>query len=304
MTEKAKQDTPKFVVKKREKKVQPDYFKNVTPFRHPVSDLLEHSNAPEILDTQGEIFGHSENSILDTQKTVTDTPKTEKIRHSEKLPLDTQIIFSEQPNKIDLSANAPKTVNEAPKKDKVLSAKTLKVKNLDTQKKYDYKQYDAKRSTVRINLHLDKGLDQRVREYCVKANPRLELKEFFELAALQFLGTQKESGLSANAPLDDLKLMIYKTKPSIINLYLKISGNSKWKINDDAKASAYNEIDLQIIELGMLQTLGNKTTNAKINSFAYFIPEIDQWIQTNPSGEILSEMVKHYRRRLGISDEK
>lgn len=320
MTEKQKTDEPKFVVKKRDKKAKPDFFANVTPFRHPVSDLLDFPT--DDLDTQIEISGHSENKILDTQNIPFGQPsnkpsdtQTKNSGHSEDKSLDTQKTPFGQPNNIQsdtqtensghsdtnrLDAFAPEKRTDAPKKEMVLSAKPPKEKTLDTQKKYDYRKYEATRSTVRVNLHLDKSLDQRVREYCVKTDPRLELKEFFEMAALHFLDTQKGNGLSANAPLDDRRLIMYKTQPRIINLYLKFSGNVKWKMSDDAKASAYNKIESKFIELGILHTLGNRQGGGKINSFAYFIPEIDNWIESGLADETIETLVNHYKQRLGF----
>lgn len=256
-----------------------------------------------ILDTQNNqlntpqqtIFGHSKTSNLDTL--------IREISHPNKNVLDTQDRITGHPKETILDTYTPKKEIETPKKVTYLDTKTTKIKTLDTQKKYDYKKYEANRSTVRVNLHLHKDLDQRVREYCVKAKPRLELKEFFELAALHFLDTQKENPLSANAPLDDRRSIIFKTSPSIINLYRELSGNLKWKINDDAKASAYNQIDLRFIELGILHTIGNKQGGGKINSFAYFIPEIENWSNSGLDSNTIEGLIRHYRNRLGFKTE-
>lgn len=94
------------------------------------------------------------------------------------------------------------------------------------QKNEEWRKYDKARSTVRVNLHIDKEIDKKVRKYCfIDADPKVELREFYERAAshlLNFLDTQNIGSLSAETPLDDKRLkMMFKTKPRIINLYLR-----------------------------------------------------------------------------------
>ncbi len=325
MTNKAPDEKPKFVVKKREKKAKPNFFENVTPFKHPVSDLLQ-LNEPDnfldtqkenpvhselnFLDTQNNISGHSENKSLDTQTIKPDAPKETLFGHSENKPLDTQnnnsghseeLFLDTQPEKSghpiteNLSANAPENKIEAPKNEKTLSANTPKEKILGTQKKYDYKKYDAKRSTVRVNLHLDRELDQNVREFCVLSNPRLELKEFFELAARHFLDTQKKLGLSANAPVNNLINSLSRTKPSIINIYLAYNSifntETKWKTSDDKVGEIFNNADIRLVEIGIIQTQGElyqqlengkyakKDPSKIINAFSYYRQKIESNIE-------------------------
>lgn len=230
--------------------------------------------------------GHSAGSQLDTQTSKNIAPSNSNTGHSERSLLDTL---------------APSQDFFAPSKPKKLDTKTPSKKTAGHSKNENWRQWEGKRSTVRVNLHIDRELDKKVRSYCLDAEPRMDLKGFYEQAALLLLDTQSSTKLGANAPLDDLKLKIWKTKPRIINLYCRLTGNSKWKMNDDAKASAYNEIDLRIIELGILQTLGNRQGSGKINSFSYFTNEINTWIESNPAEATMDELLKHYRRRLGVA---
>lgn len=100
-----------------------------------------------------------------------------------------------------------------------------------------------------------------------------------------------------NIPHDDRRLRtLYKTKPRIIHLYSAYAENSRWTVNDDAKASALNDVDLRIIELGILQTLGNRKQKGKINSFGYFLPEIENFLEIEMPEEGIEAMLQINRK--------
>lgn len=275
-------------MKDKKKQLLADSLNNAINLQQkPKEDLSKKVNALLEDYRDPENVGHSKTSDLDTQKPPTWTPKNKNT--------DTQ-----KPE--NLSAIAPNIEAHAPKNLQTLDAYAPKNKTLDTQKKYDYRKYDAKRTTVRVNLHIDKRLDQEIREYCVKANPRLELKTFFELAARRLLDTQKDETLSANAPYDDRRLMIsWKTKTPIINLYLRynaiLNQKPKWTVNDDEKANHLNNVDLRIIELGIIQTQFQKGFKGKINSFSYYLNEINNFLELEMTGEVLETMIKINRQR-------
>src|SRR5215204_3054484 len=144
--------------------------------------------------------------------------------------LDTQTIdvqtlkFTDlgQPESKTLSAEAPELKVNAPRKIKAKGAPAPKSEKVLHPKNEDWRKYDKARSTVRVNLHVDKEIDKKVRKYCfIDAEPKVELREFYERAAvhlLNFLDTQNLGSLSAETPLDDRRLkMMFKTKPFIIN---------------------------------------------------------------------------------------
>jgi hypothetical protein len=254
--------------------------------------------------------GHSNLESLDTQTTQTNTLKDLDTGHSNVITLDTQkakhnALKDEKighSNTKNLDTLAPKNTVWTPKENSILGAKTPKIKSLDTQKKYDYRKYEKQRSTIRVNLHLDKELDKKVRQYCLDAEPRLELKEFFEIAAINFLDTQNNKSLGAKTPYDDRRLMIsYKTKVHIINLYLRynsiLNAKSKWTVRDDEKSFQLNEVDSKVIELGIIQTQFQKNFKGKINSFSYYMNEIDNFNELGMSGEVLDTMLKINRQR-------
>jgi hypothetical protein len=254
--------------------------------------------------------GHSTLETLDTQKIKTDALKIVNTEHSNVISLDTQKIKTDAPgilntghsNTKSLDTLAPKNTVWTPKIKPVLSAKTPKIKSLDTQKKYDYRKYEKQRSTIRVNLHLDKELDKKVRQYCLDAEPRLELKEFFEIAAVSFLDTQNYKSLGVYAPHDDRRMMIsWKTRVHIINLYLQynliLNPKTKWTVRDDDKSFRLNEVDSKVIELGIIQTQFQKNFKGKINSFGYYLNEIDNFNELGMNGEVLETMLKINRQR-------
>ncbi len=61
-------------------------------------------------------------------------------------------------------------------------------------------------------MHIDKEIDKRVRQYClIDAEPKIELKEFYERAALtqlELLDTRKTQNLGAGTPYDDRRMML------------------------------------------------------------------------------------------------
>ncbi len=252
-------------------------------------------SSSESLDTQSvktntlkdSSFGHSNVISLDTQNKQTNTLKDSSFGHSNLETLDTY---------------APGKSIWTLKENTIPGAKTPKIKNLDTQKKYDYKKYEKQRSTIRVNLHLDKELDKKVRQYCLDAEPRLELKEFFEIAAVNFLDTQNSKSLGAKTPHDDRRLMIsWKTRVHIINLYLQynliLNQKTKWRFSDDEKSFQLNEVDSKVIELGIIQTQFQKGFKGKINSFSYYLNEIDNFNELGMSGEVLDTMLRINRQR-------
>jgi hypothetical protein len=254
--------------------------------------------------------GHSTLETLDTQKIKTNALKNANTEHSNVISLDTQKLNTNAPQNVNtghsntksLDTLTPKNTVWTPKENSILSAKTPKIKSLDTQKKYDYRKYEKQRSTIRVNLHLDKELDKKVRQYCLDAEPRLELKEFFEIAAINFLDTQNNKSLGAKTPYDDRRLMIsYKTKVHIINLYLRynsiLNAKTKWTVRDDEKSFQLNEVDSKVIELGIIQTQFQKNFKGKINSFSYYLNEIDNFNELGMSGEVLDTMLKINRQR-------
>ncbi len=97
---------------------------------------------------------------------------------------------------------------------------------------------------------------------------------------------------------------MWKTTPLLINLYCKFNPAKKWTVKDDLAAQKFNDADPRIVELGILQTLGNKNFHAKVNSFAYFVPEIEVWIETNLPSESVDAILEMNRRKWEVFNAK
>lgn len=97
--------------------------------------------------------------------------------------------------------------------------------------------------------------------------------------------------------LDDRGLMIiFKTNPLIINLYLRYNPENRWRPADDYEGVRYNDKDIRIIEIGIIQTQFNARFK-KINSFKYYTTEIDIALETPLANETTDIMLNQGRRR-------
>lgn len=350
MTKKKTKETeePRFELKKRQIKEKPNFFQNIPSFQHPLAEILNfpsENNGNSVENNPSgsikqETSGHPENIKQDTQttnnhdtqyinnldtQTISNTDTQNKINMdtSQELNLDTQHTKIKtlktknfgQPEFDSNGAEAPKNITNAPRKIKDTSAPTPKSKKVVHSKNEDWRKYEKTRSTVRVNLHIDKEIDKKVRKYCfIDADPKVELREFYERAAvhlLDLLDTQKVGSLSAETPLDDRRLkMMYKTKPFIINLYLRYntifnemassSGKkwtARWTSRDDESATRYNELPATIIELGILQTQIQKGFgSSRIQTFKYYIDEIENVLSSGISDEMLDTIVQYHRQ--------
>jgi hypothetical protein len=91
-------------------------------------------------------------------------------------------------------------------------------------------------------------------------------------------------------------MLTSKTKAPIINLYLAynsiLNPKTKWTIKDDDAGSRLNDVDLRIIELGILQTQAQKNFKGKVHSFTYYTHEIENFLALEIAGETLDVMLK------------
>ncbi len=233
-------------------------------------------------------------------------PKTDEVQNEN--GLDAQNENLGRPKQEKLDAKTPKALFWASKDSSDLDAKTPKNKNLDAQKTAKLKKwvkYEQQRSTDRLSLRPDVEILSKIRVYCAENN--FTLTEFFEIAGLQLidLDVQKQKFLDAKTPLDDRRLkMFYKTDNRIINLfreYNKIfNAQTDWKPKDDAVGVKYNDIDLRVIEIGIIQTQSNiieGQSETKPERFKYYTREIDKFISIGYSDQLLYAILLTNRKR-------
>jgi hypothetical protein len=151
---------------------------------------------------------------------------------------------------------------------------------------------------VRQHFRIPPELDEKIRLF--RAKEDLELQEFYQLAAthlIESVDAHKGEQVDALASLDDRDTMIlFKTEPSIINLYLRYNPENRWKPADDYEGRRYNGKDIRLVEMGIIQTQANARFK-KINSFKYYVTEIDIALETPLTEETIEVMLKHSRRR-------
>lgn len=150
---------------------------------------------------------------------------------------------------------------------------------------------------MRHTVRLKSEISERFRLFCVRKG--LDFQDFVELAGVHFLecGRPLEEGrVDAQTSHDDLK--IYKSHEDIINLYLTLTGN-RWKPSDDREGLQFAKTDRRLLEIGMLQTLLN-FKGRKINSFRYFVPEIqaveDEAREVHSSSEQIEGVLRRRRQ--------
>lgn len=273
---------------------------------HPLSEIL---NFPAETETPSQdltgqpVIKPDALSNLSTGHSVNEEPTTSKENsgHSVKENNTPSQDLTGQPASKKLDTFAPDKSEDAPSKKKILSAKTTSKTDTGQPRNANWKNWEKTRSTVRVNLHIDKELDKKVRKYCLDAEPRLELREFYEQGAMMRLGVQSNDELGANAPLNKEQLMMmWKTKPLIINLYYAynqfFTKKVKWTAKDDLTGQKFNDVDIRVIELGILQTQANLfqegNQNTSINGFLYYANEINRFAIYEENPEMLDAILK------------
>lgn len=157
---------------------------------------------------------------------------------------------------------------------------------------------------VRQHFRIPPDLDKKFRLF--RAEQRLELQEFYQLAGVHFIehvGAHNVEGVDALASHEDRRKMIWKASSTIINLYLQYLPDNKWKARDDREAERYNDADPRLIELGILHAL-IRTEHRRIHSFKYFVEEIEENLAVPLADETLDVMLKRRREQWRAKQER
>jgi hypothetical protein len=222
-------------------------------------------------------------------------------------------VETERPPARQVDRLAPGDVDGAPTASSDVGAQQSTISKTGAHTSRDWNKVEDQRGTGRAALRPNKEILRKFKVYCASNN--FTLTEFFELAGMRFLelDAQIDGEVGAMAPLDDRRLkMRYKTRVSIINLYLAYtarfnehSGNAagkwsgKWLPRDDEAAYVFNDVDIKAIEEGIIQTQHNKGIgNGKIQTFKYYVDEIQNVLQANMPESALAVMVDYHRATL------
>lgn len=167
------------------------------------------------------------------------------------------------------------------------------------KKRVDSRKGDRHRGDkVPFNNRISEVTYQRIKHFLVDHD--LEQQEFAELSAIHFIDvveSHHNEKSDSTLSLDERDQMIlFKTQPLIINLYLQYNPENRWKPADDYEGQRYNDKDIRLVEIGIIQTQFNARFK-KINSFKYYTVEIDAALEVPLSDETIDIMLKQGRRR-------
>lgn len=264
-------------------------------------------------DSQIDIFVYPNNEIDASQESSNDIAKIETLDSRSAISgspkeqgSDSQDQDSGQPEaktlaiKLAPASEAPNTGAKNLARNKTLASQT----SLKTQ---DWAKYDKARSTESIFIRADAELISLVKHFNIEN--KINMREFFELAATAFMdeaGKPKKGNLASNIASDERRLMIrFKTKDPIINLYHAynrvFSPNALWRPADDRLGEVYNEVPIQVVEMGIMDCQMNKLENdpdCQISSFKYYSKQINKYLGYAEAGaKMLDMMVEIGRKR-------
>jgi hypothetical protein len=208
------------------------------------------------------------------------------------------ILDSQQSTSVDSQIPPPSLLSTMPQEPAIRQAKPRKVDS-HRRKQVDSRKGDRHRGDkVPFNNRISEATYQRIKHFCVDHD--LEQQEFAELAAIHFMDAveshQTEKSDSRIADDDRGLMMLFKTHPPIINIYLQYNPENRWKPADDYEGQRYNDKDIRLVEIGIIQTQFNARFK-KVNSFKYYTTEIDIALETPLANETIEIMLKQGRRR-------
>lgn len=171
--------------------------------------------------------------------------------------------------------------------------------------------YDRKRKGKGIFLRTGEEITKKFKQFCIEND--WDFSHGTEIAwnkIMTDLDSQSKEGLDSLIALDDRRMkMLYKSKSLIINLYLTYNtifnefagGKSKWKPRwtprDDEAGQKFNDADISLIELGIIQTQINKGIGqGRIQTFKYYTDEIENFLQAEISPETARTILEVNRK--------
>ena len=151
---------------------------------------------------------------------------------------------------------------------------------------------------ARYDNRISPAIHKRIKRFLI--DHEMEQADFAELSAVHFMDhvdVHNNERVDGGPSLDDRRLMIrYKTKPSIINLYLQYNSQNRWRVADDEAALRFNDADIRLVEMGIIQTQFNARFK-QINSFQYYVTEIEIVLETPLQTETIDIMLRQGRKR-------
>lgn len=189
--------------------------------------------------------------------------------------------------------NPPSGVNTPDKNTKsgVDTSETVNVGSTDRRAKYEARRAQEE---AKVNFFLPMPKHLEIKAFA--ATLGFTLTELYTFA-VDHLKECREYQIAnksgVNTPHDDL--IIFKTHEDIIMLYRNYTSN-RWKPHDDTAGKEQNGTDRRLLEIGILNTMLN-FKGRRINSFKYFLPEIEELQMSKLGEETLDIMLKRRREQ-------
>lgn len=290
-------------------KKKPDLFANLRklPDHHPLDNIVPYpvnQNIEPLVNQQGD------NSLTELVNQETEDRRTNLVnqetatlltKNGSSVNQNSEILSTKPEIPVNLLTKTPELLTKTKVKKTDPVNKLTKNENLVNQKTDNWKIYERARSaktSVIEGFRTSPEMKQKIKEFCAKEG--IDKQDFYNLAAIHYmehLVNQNSQDSVNKLTLDDRRLIkMWKTKTSVINLYLAYNPENKWKFPDDEAGVKYNDTDLRLIELGIIETQFNSGFK-KINSFSYYLNEIDNFAGQNLSEEMLTFLTAHYREK-------
>jgi hypothetical protein len=157
-------------------------------------------------------------------------------------------------------------------------------------KKRDYSKVSRRQDQGDLHIRPDGKLLKRLRAYCAKSGENIS--DVFAFAVRNHLNKVWQTDNNRNLQAQKKAFSVYKTKRHIIDLYLEYNPQNKWKFNDDEVAYLYNDVDLRLVKIGILQQSVNQSSAAQpVKGFSHYTEAIDFWIDNPLSYKAIDNLV-------------
>jgi len=179
-------------------------------------------------------------------------------------------------------------------------------KNVVNHKQRDWSTTNKRRSSYgsEVESYRTSGdFKRKIKVFCAEMG--VDKQDFYRIVVNHYFDTvvnQINKNVVDKSTLDDLKKdILWKTNFRIINLYLHynliLNEKSKWSMKDDEAGKRFNDVDIRLVELGIIQTQSNKGFSGKINTFGYYGNEIENFVELKMPSEALDTMLNINRQR-------
>lgn len=181
-----------------------------------------------------------------------------------------------------------------------------KSENVVNHKKRDWSTTNKRRSSYGNEVEsfrTSSDFKQKIKVFC--AEKGIDKQDFYRIVVDHYFESvvyHKNESVVGLFTLDDLKIdILWKSSVFLINLYLQynfiFNEKTKWSMKDDEAGMRFNNVDIRLVELGIIQTQSNKNFAGKINTFGYYANEIQNFIDLKMPSEALDTMLKINRQR-------